>query len=454
MQQGSGGKKSARRKRHKSADNNNGVPHDVQNKKVIITDANGQMFAANVTTSNSFELLQNNSTEVQSLPKATTSKNGADKSVPAPNKSTRVPRIFVREKDKKKLLTHLSSLNIAGYSIKPAEKGINIFAGSVENHVKITESFKTAKTEFFSHDRADQKFFRVVLYGLDEMTPEALKADLAQIQVAPEEIKIIRPKNSRITGQVNYLLYFKPNTVYIGDLRKIKVVNYTVVEWDTFRSSKGQTTQCRRCQNYGHGTRNCHFQPRCVNCAGEHMSAECEELNKAMAAAKIKNDELQKNHMGEGEQENDLINFDFQWKCANCGLPHRANDGSCTSKRDFVNSRRIISIKQRRQQPEYRHQIENFPTLGKPVKPQIVNGIAFNKVVRNSNLNANPNPKMNFDFTATQGKSNLNNDLFSYQEIIALTQEMLSGLSSCKSKFEQFAVIAALSAKYLIDGSK
>lgn len=43
---------------------------------------------------------------------------------------------------------------------------------------------------------------------------------------------------------------------------------------------KKQPTQCHRCQRYGHAKSGCSNPPRCVKCAGNHISAECPSKGK------------------------------------------------------------------------------------------------------------------------------------------------------------------------------
>ena len=59
-------------------------------------------------------------------------------------------------------------------------------------------------------------------------------------------------------------------------------------------------TQCHRCQQYGHGQRNCRMQPRCVKCAGNHLT---------------------KDHVGPKKVDNP--------KCALCDGPHVASYRQC-----------------------------------------------------------------------------------------------------------------------------
>jgi hypothetical protein len=43
------------------------------------------------------------------------------------------------------------------------------------------------------------------------------------------------------------------------------------------------------------------------------------------------------------------------------------------------------------------------------------------------------------------------NDLFTPEEIMLITNDMFSKLSTCKNKFEQLAVIAQMATKYILN---
>lgn len=56
---------------------------------------------------------------------------------------------------------------------------------------------------------------------------------------------------------------------------------YNLTQLDYFRiavepkHSHPLANQCHRCQKFGHGQMSCKANPKCVNCAGDHLSTDC-----------------------------------------------------------------------------------------------------------------------------------------------------------------------------------
>lgn len=44
---------------------------------------------------------------------------------------------------------------------------------------------------------------------------------------------------------------------------------------------KREVMQCQNCQRYGHSKNYCHRSPRCVKCAGDHLTKNCERKTKS-----------------------------------------------------------------------------------------------------------------------------------------------------------------------------
>ena len=63
---------------------------------------------------------------------------------------------------------------------------------------------------------------------------------------------------------------------------------------------KNNTSQCYRCQQFKHTSAVCHLPPKCLKCAGNHLTMDC--LKPVHATP----------------------------KCANCGGPHPANFNGCS----------------------------------------------------------------------------------------------------------------------------
>lgn len=249
---------------------------------------------------------------------------------------------------------------------------------------------------------------------------------------------------------MNYLLYFKKGSTELAKLKEIKAINYTLVQWSHYINFKGQTTQCRRCQLPGHGTRHCNLPPKCANCGESHLTDSCDKKKAAQTEAKSKAPTATSSAV-----DRPIKISKFTWKCANCQGPLSASDPRCPAKLEYANLRRRLATKNR-QRPMCRHIEADFPALTQMVPPpppqrgrqsysSAVQGQGKSQLNENNFLNGN-----SFAFgNRNQNVKPLNSELFSLEEINSLTQEMLAGLSAAKNCFDQFAVITNLAAKYL-----
>lgn len=55
----------------------------------------------------------------------------------------------------------------------------------------------------------------------------------------------------------------------------LRMLGGTNVRVEPKKVQKDFKTQCRSCQLYRHGQRNCHADPRCVKCAQAHFGGDC-----------------------------------------------------------------------------------------------------------------------------------------------------------------------------------
>ena len=88
------------------------------------------------------------------------------------------------------------------------------------------------------------------------------------------------------------------NRLYIAEI-SVRVVKYT---------STAPTTQCTKCQSYGHIDQNCRKPPKCNLCASGHYTTQ-----HYCSICKAKGKKC----------------IHLEPKCINCNLPHLANDKSC-----------------------------------------------------------------------------------------------------------------------------
>ncbi|CAD7084516.1 unnamed protein product [Hermetia illucens] len=136
-------------------------------------------------------------------------------------------------------------------------------------------------------------------------------------------------------------------------------------------------------------------------------------------------------------------------KCANCKQQHLADEYDCPKRKEYIALKNRISNRSQpnKRQPgaDYNLSQANFPQLvSTAVAPhnrsnQFSRPLpSYSSVVRN-NLNSNRN----------NANINVQTDLFSPQEIMELTNELIVQLAQCNSRADQFNVIVDLSVKFL-----
>ena len=174
-------------------------------------------------------------------------------------------------------------------------------------------------------------------------------------------------------------------------------INFIKVRWDYQKANKSKLTQCYNCQMFGHGSSRCKVKTFCAKCAGNHKTTEC----------------------------NSTV-----FKCANCNGAHKAMSPDCPSRANYVEIRQRVQPKR----------------IPRPVIKNQNSNTNYNTNFPNS-LHQKATPTVN-SWGNTQTE-NQNNNLFSFEELKNLTVELISNLSKCKSRADQFEVITSLACKFL-----
>lgn len=390
-----------------------------------------------VPTSNKFSALSDADDEVRFTKKSVAIKKVRIPPIIVPPLATRIT-----------IKAALGRLGIADYFIKHASVGIYVHVNTLEHHKKIRELFKNDGIYFFSHDLPEDKMVKVVLRGLDKMVTSKLTNELKSLGFEPNDVKVIVPKQSRYTDHANYIIYFKRDSVDLKALYNVKAIFHTIIRWEPYRSSRSSPTQCRRCQRPGHGTRHCGMPPRCMYCAKDHQSDECPCIKAAYDEAKTIS----------GQETPSTLTAPptLSLVCCNCDGAHAASDPQCPAKLKYQQIQRGLSSRNRRPPPrEFVRREEDFPyslptaslpaatsTSRRPLYSQVAATVSPKTTARKIISPMNPSSNDGSD------------DLFSVEEITSLVQEMLSSLSKCRNKSDQFQVISNLAIKYVYNGRK
>ncbi|XP_055533753.1 uncharacterized protein LOC129723512 [Wyeomyia smithii] len=126
-------------------------------------------------------------------------------------------------------------------------------------HYKAVEAYlKQTKAEYFTHDIAATKPFKVVLRGLPELELDELKTELVACGLEVEAVyKMIRHNKAIEYRDQLYLIHLGSTT--LSTVKTITALFNIIVQWERYKPIHRDVTQCSNCLNYGHGTKNCHI---------------------------------------------------------------------------------------------------------------------------------------------------------------------------------------------------
>lgn len=353
---------------------------------------------------------------------------------PISNKKSKIPSVCVLQKTCENVHGFLAELKLDKYCLKKMSIGIKLICEDLETYDKVCAELKRKNWQFYTHDLPTERSFKVMLYGLHELCTSELKQELNNIGLKCQNVKLIK-KNYDQFIDIFYLVYLEIGSIRLSDIKKkCRSIFKTQVRWDFARRPRNKITQCYNCQMYGHGEKHCHIKTHCANCSENHDTKDC--------------------------KSNTI-------KCANCMETHKSTDPVCISRKSFFEIREKLSARNKSStftkrihnepsQSQFISNANDFPAL-KPINRNISSSAAAtNKTDLASNDNSNFWAN-NINKTGFLGSNNNNNTnstsvLFSLDEINSLTAEMITLLSQCHTKADQFNCIAQLAIKYLYAG--
>ncbi len=415
-----------------------------------------------IETGNRFGSLSNDEVQSPLLNRKQATKPPIQPAATQQQKRDRVPTITIKwETSRVRTEMKLSNLKQDSFLLQQIRGGTVVKITTIAVYEAFLKRCVERQIPHFTHQVDAKKPTRIVLLGLPNTPVEEIREELAKQGVVPEDIKPMRIRNSKFLEHNNFILYFKKGTMTTAKLRDIKAINSIIVRWAYYDAKRHGPTQCRRCQEWGHGSSHCHLSPACVKCAGDHETSACTFAGKG---AKVPVENL---------------------KCANCKQAHTANYGGCPTRMEFIASRpqkkqpqpnhRQAGGQQRRFTPHYkeiqqwpgltnqqpshqgqqrqtqpgpqpRHQSQQWPQPGPPPRQQWSNqGSPPVQQFTKSKTNIHPTISNN-------NVSNKSNDEtpFSADEVFEIFEEIMPIVNSGKSRSEQFGMIIRLAKKYCV----
>ena len=174
---------------------------------------------------------------------------------------------------------------------------VKLNASSEDEYRKITSFLNNNSYPWFSFENKQTRPTKVMARKL----PPTFKTEKIIQDLKSRGYKILDAINILKRGDKSPLPLFMLTFQNEEDLQKIydiKAIFGTKVTIEPLRKTK-IVPQCKRCQDYGHTQNFCMKEPRCVKCAGKHLTPECKNPKNAPV------------------------------KCANCKGDHPANYRGC-----------------------------------------------------------------------------------------------------------------------------
>ncbi|KAL1138509.1 hypothetical protein AAG570_008572 [Ranatra chinensis] len=210
--------------------------------------------------------------------------------------------------DVKSFLASCQRVTKTRVTIKNTGRTTQVFAGSKEDHTALRELFVKNNLLYHTYAFKGERRKKWVIHGLTASAPVGeILEDVRQ--TIPGAVQVIQMTKTDGDGRKRVLPTFILITNAGVTQKEFKnlVIYSHYVQVQKYTTEEA-VTQCYRCQLFGHSSRYCNLQQKCVRCAGNHRASECDR-------EKIKP------------------------KCANCKEAHVASYKTCQARTRYVESR-------------------------------------------------------------------------------------------------------------------
>lgn len=412
------------------------------------------------------EFSMKNSVKNSEIPKVLKLNNTQQKQVEnhANGHVSRPPPIITTNKSYEELCSLLEQSKIKEYNLKIISIGVKIHLYTNESHQKCLEHLTMNQTQFYTFDTQETKIVRVVVYGLPKISLERIKDSLTQAKASPYDIKNMISKNDKNPNRGLYMIYYVKKSKEFDCFKNLKSICQVIFRWRYYVKPPNAAPQCHKCLTFGHGSKNCHKNPKCLLCAEDHLTENCTNFSRAQVS-----DESKFNSM----------------KCANCLGNHPANYRDCPKKHEYIKIQENIKNKKKPIRKIEKFELEEVHAIETHINETLLT--PDNSTLKEESANAKEDypsdqlmmspdessefiipctqsiPKnQNFSTYASTVKSHQKHSLesrrqsedkketlFNSTEIYNIFIDLCNRLSRCKSKIDQIAVISEVTSEYI-----
>lgn len=301
----------------------------------------------------------------------------------------RVPPVFVYNvNDWVSLANTLKLLCTEEFSARNSTDNIKIQPKNADDYRNITRFLETEEIEFHTYNLDKSSVIKIVIKNL----PVSTKVDAIKQELLDKGFDVSTVAQMRNKHQENIPMFMatlnkdeKTKNIY-----SLSTLCYCKVKIEPFKKRES-LTQCHRCQRFGHTSQTCKARPKCVKCAGEHLTAECQK------------------------KENTPAN------CINCGGKHPANYKGCEYYKDSF--QKALAQKMREKSNTKSSEMKKAISSTINFTPRL----SFAKVLAtNSNKNLQTEKEKTTESTQNNKKSEPNPDIQStLKALLAVLQKLV-----------------------------
>lgn len=264
------------------------------------------------------------------------------------------PPIFVSGVETIQPLTELlKQLADGKYDLKIiGSSQVKIQLKDADTYPAVVKALAERKTEFHSFQAKMDKTYKAVIRNLHpSINTDDLKNELIELGHDVVHISNIRQSGTKKPLPLFQVeLRTKENN---KDIHSINRLMYSVVQVEK-PHVKREVVQCTTCQRYGHTKTYCNRRPRCVKCAGEHLTNQCERKE-----------------------------WGTEVKCVLCSGSHPANYRGCSVYKE-VQTRRFPSLR-----TKIVHKSQDTTNVNPNPSYGLVNGVTYAEKLKETTSKAN-----------------------------------------------------------------
>ncbi|GJQ69154.1 hypothetical protein Trydic_g14669 [Trypoxylus dichotomus] len=255
--------------------------------------------------------------------------------VPEESKERKPPPIVLREEGKLNLIRREAEANdIAITGCKNTKEGVKIFTKTTSDFRDLRRLLEGKNVQIHTFSLQEEKTLKVVLRGI----PREIEVNEVEEELRERGFPVVsaarmkRFKEELPLVMVNVEKGEEGKKIF--DVRDVAGMRIRVEP----KRKPTNTSQCFRCQLYGHVQYRCTAQYKCMRCAGDHPSFECP-------------------HKGpKGKTQ-----------CANCGEGHHAASKNCPSHPENIKARKEQEKRERNERSQRREGV-SFAAVAKQGK--------------------------------------------------------------------------------------